>query len=84
MVWFVMKPCTGTLTAIDIAHNNLSTFVREQSRCLGSNALSGAGDDGCLAVEHALGVVQMARDLLSTCVRHGCGECLYYEEDTTW
>jgi len=62
------------LTAIDIAHNDFSSFVREESGCFGSNALSGTGDDGCLAVEHALGVVQVARDLLSTCVRHGCGE----------
>jgi hypothetical protein len=73
MVLEVVMYGKGELTAIDIAHNDLSTFIREQSGCFGSNALSRASDDGCLAVEHALGVVQMARDLLSTSVRHGCG-----------
>lgn len=62
----------GKLTAVDIAHDNLSTFIGEESRCLGANALSRAGDNSCLAMEHAFGVVQVGRDLLSTCVRHGC------------
>lgn len=62
----------GILTAINITDNNLSTFVREESGCLGTDTLPRASDDGCLAIEHSLWVVQMSRDLLSTSVRHGC------------
>ena len=70
VTWFVMCSCTELLTAVDIAHNDFGTFIREEPRGLSTNALSRAGHDSRLAIEHAFGVVQVGRDLLSTRVRH--------------
>lgn len=36
-------------TTVNISNDNLSTFVREQARDFGADALAAAGDDGGFA-----------------------------------
>jgi hypothetical protein len=58
------------LTTINITHNNLCPLIGEQPRGLSSNALTRASNNRNLAMEHALGVVEVSSDLLRACVGH--------------
>ena len=47
----------ANITGINIRNHDFRTLIREQSRCLRTNALPGASDNGYLAIEHALWIV---------------------------
>jgi hypothetical protein len=67
----IMSPISSStlvLTGIDIADDNLCTFIRKEPRCFRANSLCRARDDGDLAGEQALGVVKVGRNLAQTAV----------------
>lgn len=67
--------CDGLgLLGVDVADDDLGAFVGEEAGGFGTDSLAGAGDDGCLAGEHAFGEIEVGRDL-GGAVRggHGCG-----------
>lgn len=65
-------PCSALeRTPIDIRHDDIRPLVREEPDSLRTNALARARNDDRLAREHALGVVEVTRDLGCSCVRHG-------------
>lgn len=47
-------------TSIDVADDDLGTFIGKQAGTFCPDALPAAGDDGCLAGEEALRVVEVA------------------------
>ena len=53
-------------TCVYIRNNDLRTLIRKQPRSLRTNALSRARNDGDLARQHTLGVVEVARDLVDS------------------
>jgi hypothetical protein len=56
------------LTSIDVADDHLCTFIGKEPRCFSTNPLCGARDDGDLAGEQALGVVEVGGNLPETAV----------------
>lgn len=57
------------LTGVNVGYNNLGTFIGKQTGRLSANTLAAAGDDGDLAGEQTLGVVEVVGDLRHA-VRH--------------
>lgn len=55
--------CSDEHTLVNVRDDDLGALVGEESRRLGSNALSAASDNGYLACKHTLGVVEVAGDL---------------------
>lgn len=56
----------STRTGVDVCNYYFRALVREQPRRFGADSLSGAGDDGDLAGEHAGRVVEVLVDLVET------------------
>jgi hypothetical protein len=50
----------GERTGVDIADDDFGALISKEAGAFGTDALPAAGDDGCLAGEHALGVVEVA------------------------
>lgn len=57
------------LGGVDVGHDHLCALVGKQPRALGADALAGPRDDGHLPGQKALGVVELAGDLVDS-VRH--------------
>ncbi len=62
------------LTGVNVSDDDLGSLVCEETSGFSTNALSGAGDDGGLAGEHTLWVVQVAYDL--SCAFRHCEVCV--------
>jgi hypothetical protein len=54
----------GRRTRVNIRNNDFCALVCKQSRALSADSLPGTCDDGDLAGQHALGVVEVACDLV--------------------
>ena len=54
----------GRRTSVHIGNNDLCALVRKQPRAFSAYSLPGTRDDGDLAGQHALGVVEVACDLV--------------------
>ena len=79
----------GIRTGINVGNDHLCALVGKQACGLGADALSTASNDGDLASQHTLGVVEVAAELGDSirhdgCVSSGVGAIVVSQQRSRW